>query len=263
MRYSTPRATSSLCLTVMAVATACFYGVANAGSVLLTRESTIRASGTAGSADYNLSDGSQDFNGFADMVDTVDAGVVGPRVAANQHSRPSMSDEAGGGFTGAFAEGSASAEAADSPAKSGEAVSNFDLTFQVLGAPSLVSFGGSVGVSGDGSTSVALSNESTGEILLSQELLAGDGEGQSIEHSTVLQPGIYELSVEATVNGKLSESTAYYAVSLSISAISEDNGGGTPIPLPPALWSAASVLGAGGLTRGMQVIRSRRRARSK
>ena len=81
----------------------------HAGTILLARESTIRATGRAGSADFDLLDGSKDFNGFADVVDTASAGVMGPRVAANQHSRPAMGD--GDDFTGAYAEGSASAAA--------------------------------------------------------------------------------------------------------------------------------------------------------
>jgi hypothetical protein len=255
MSQTNPRRAASLfiCVTVIAAAL-CLGDTTRAGTVLLSRESNISATGTDGSA---LSDGSQDFNGFADAVDTADAGVVGPRLTANQHSRPSMDETAG--FTGAFAEGSASAEADRSTGdKPGLAVSNFDLTFQVLGAPSLVSFGGSVGVSGDGSTTVELSNESTGEILLAEELLPGDEDGQSIQHSTVLQPGVYELSVEAAANADAGESMAYYTVSLSISALTDDGGGGvTPIPLPAAVWSAVSVLGAGGLIRATRAIRRR------
>ena len=256
MQNPTLRRATLSCVTLLAVLGFC--AAADAGTVLLSRDSTIRASGNDGAADFELTDGSQDFNGFADTVDTTDAGVVGPRVSANQHSRPSLNDVTG--FTGAFAEGSVSAEGGDGPAKTCEAVSNFDLTFQVLGAPSLVSFGGSVGVSGDGSTSVALSNESTGEILLSEEILPGGGEdGQSITHSAVLQPGVYELSVEAAVNGEAAENMAYYAVSLSISALTDDGGGGvTPIPLPAAVWSAMSVLGAGGAFRAVKRIRRTR-----
>jgi hypothetical protein len=235
-------------------------GAADAGTILLARESSIRASGKAGAAGdpFDLRDGSQDFNCFADMVDTTDAGVVGPRMAANQHSRPSMGDGSGDGdFTGAFAEGSASA-AAESADDEGQAVSNFDLTFEVLGVPSLVSFGGSVGVSGNGSTTVSLSNESTGEILLEQELLAGDGEGQEIQHSTLLKPGVYELCVEALVNGDASESMAYYSVSLSIEPAG--NVVAPPpaaIPLPPAALSALCAVGAGGLLRASRKLRQK------
>ena len=231
-------------------------GAADAGTTLLARESTIRASGKAGAADFDLRDGSKDFNGFADMVDTANAGVVGPRMAANQHSRPSTSADGGGGdFTGAYAEGSASASA-ETAADEGQAVSNFDLTFEVFGVPSIVSFGGSVGVSGNGSTTVSLSNESTGEVVLEQELLAGDGEGQEIQHSTLLQPGVYELCVAAMVNGDASESMAYYTVSLSIEPAG--NVVAPPpaaIPLPPAAWAAASVMGAAGLVRGARKFR--------
>src|SRR5688500_3391133 len=101
-------------------------GAADAGTILLARESTIRATGKAGSGDFDLQDGSKDFNGFADMVDTADAGVVGPRMAANQHSRPALTD-GDGDFTGAYAEGSASAAADDAGAEPAQAVSNFDL----------------------------------------------------------------------------------------------------------------------------------------
>jgi hypothetical protein len=234
---------------------------AEAGTVLLARESTIRASGTAGApgGGYNLQDGSEDFNGFADAVDSADAGVTGPRVAANQHSRPSTNADAG--FTGAFAEGSATAEAdEDAGDTNAEAVSHFDLKFQVLGAPSMINFGGTAGVSGNGSTTICLSNESTGDVVLSQELMPGSGDGQTIEHSTVLNPGVYELTVSALVTGIPSESMAYYTVSLSIAPLAGEDGGGgaNPIPLPPALWSAAGVLLAGGAVRGAQFMRARR-----
>jgi hypothetical protein len=231
-----------------------------AGTVLLSRDSTIAATGTDGVSDFNLIDGSKDFNGFSDAVDTTDAGVAGPHVAANQHSRPAMDDQSG--FTGAFAEGSVSADGVDGAAEVNEAVSNFDLKFQVLGAPSLVSFGGSVGVSGGGTTSVALSNESTGEILLSKELIPGE-DGQEIQHSSVLQPGVYELSVAASLNSAKSDSMAYYTLSLSISPVSDQAGGSdgpAAIPLPPAVFSAASMFGVGGVLYGLQSYRRRRHA---
>jgi hypothetical protein len=236
-------------------------GSARAGTILLARESTIRASGKAGAADFNLTDGSQDFNGFADAVDTADAGVVdGPHVSANQHSRPSMDDT--DGFTGAYAEGSVTAALQAAPSDTAQAVSNFDLTFEVLGVPSVVDFGGAVGVTGNGTTTVELSNETTGEILLSTETVSGDGEGQSIQHSTVLQPGVYALSVEALVNGEPDESMAYYTVSLSISAMAGGDGGGvTPIPLPPALWSAAGLMLVTGAAGGYGKLRRERAAR--
>src|SRR5688572_10924797 len=88
-------------LSFAAAALVLFWGgpIAQARTVLLARESTISATGTADSGDFNLHDGSQDCSGFADLVDTVDAGVDGPRISANQHSSPSVSPDAG--FTGA------------------------------------------------------------------------------------------------------------------------------------------------------------------
>ena len=228
-------------------------GPASAGTVLLARESTIRATGKAGAADFDLNDGSHDFNGFSNLVDTNDAGVTGPRVSANQHSQPSM-NRANGDFTGAYAEGAANAAADNPSSDDAQAESNFDLTFQVVGSPSLVNFGGAVGVSGNGSTTIALQNKNTNEVLLSQELFAGDGEGQSLDHQTVLSPGVYELSVNASVDGEQSESMAYFTVSLSISPITP-GGIVTPVPLPSSMWSALAVLGAGGLLQGYRKVR--------
>lgn len=236
---------------------------ARAGTILLSRESSIRATGTAGApgGGFNLTDGSEDFNGFADMVDSVDAGVTGPRVAANQHSRPSVDSTSA--FTGAFAEGSATAEADENAGdNNAEAVSNFDLTFEVLGAPSMLNFGGTAGVSGNGSTTICLSNESTGEVVLSQELMPGSEDGQSLEHKAVLSPGVYELTVNALVTGIPSESSAYYTVSLSLAPVldgsGDGDGGASPIPLPPAVWSAAAIMLAGGAAKGLRKLRARR-----
>jgi hypothetical protein len=245
----------ALLLGVATAAAALFLaaGPAWAGTVLLARESTIRATGKAGSADFDLTDGSHDFNGFSNLVDTADAGVSGPRVSANQHSRPSMS-ASGDDFTGAYAEGSANAAANNPGSNDAQAESNFDLTFQVVGSPSIVNFGGAVGVNGNGSTTIALQNKSTHEVLLQQELFAGDGEGQSLDHQTVLSPGVYELSVNASVDGEHDDSMAYFTVSLSISPVAT-GGIVTPVPLPSSAWSALAVLAAGGLVQGYRKIR--------
>lgn len=231
-------------------------GVAQAGSVLLSRESTIRAAGNDGSADFSLEEGALDFDGFSDTVDTMDAGVTGPHVSANQNSRPSVADD--GGFAGAYAEGSASVAA--QLMDYAEAASAFDLTFEVTGDPSRVNVAGAVGVVGNGMTSVSLCNQLTGEVLMAQELMASpEGQGQSIDHSKLLDPGVYELLVTANVSGAPDESMAYYTVSLSLGE-STDGGGATPIPLPPAVWSAAGTLLAAGAARGW--FRFRRRGLS-
>ena len=243
MKHHTPRAFLMLFAAMASAGT----GAAEAGSVLLSRESTISAVGSTGADDFDLRDGSVDFAGFADSVDTADSGVEGPRVAANQNSRPAMQDD--GGFLGAYAEGSASA--AGEHADFCEAASAFDLTFQVLGAPSLVNVGGSVGVVGNGSATLSLYNETTGEVLLVRELIAGDAPAQPIEHSEVLDPGVYELLVTANVNAAPDVSMAYYTLSLSVNEAATP-GGVTPIPLPPAAWSALGTLAAAGALRAVR-----------
>src|SRR5688500_7058630 len=119
MKHLTPRALMMFLASLLLIGP----GLAEAGSVLLTRESTVRAAGNDGSADFSLEEGALDFDGFSDMVDTVDAGVTGPRVSANQNSRPTMAGD--GGFAGAYAEGSATVAA--QLMDYAEAASAFDL----------------------------------------------------------------------------------------------------------------------------------------
>ena len=252
MKHLTLRA---LLPAVFAAALLTVSDAAEAGSVLLTRESTIRAEGKDGSTDFALQEGAVDFDGFSDTVDTVDAGVAGPRVSANQNSRPTL-DEVGA-FAGAYAEGSATVAA--QLMDYAEAASAFDLTFEVMGEPSMVSVGGSVGVVGNATTSVSLCNQETGEVVLMQELLASpDGDGRAIDHSKLLDPGVYELMVTANGSGAPDEGMAYYTVSLSLGAADNGGGGGaTPVPLPPTVWSAGAVLLAAGAARGWTRLRRR------
>jgi hypothetical protein len=238
-------------------------GIARGGTVLLSRDSSISATGTAGdTGEYALTDGSQDFNGFADVVDTSSAGFDCPRVSANQHSQPALSGDAA--FTGAYAEGSVSTEAAakGSDMAPAEALSNFDLKFQIVGEPSQAIFGGAVGVSGNGSAAVTLSNESTGEVVLEKLLLAGDGDGEQIEHSAVLEPGVYSLSIEAHANGQPDESMAYFSVNLSLAPVDDGGEGAHAIPVPPATWSAGLLLVTGGVMQGLGSWKKRRNIRA-
>jgi hypothetical protein len=230
---------------------------ANAGAVLLSRDSAIRAAGTAGSKDYDLHDGSQTFEGFSDLVDTADAGLVCPRVSANQNSRPAVT--AKDGFTGAYAEGSATIDPTTGAALgASNASSTFNLTFQIKDQPSLVSIGGAVGLSGDGATTLSLLNKDTQEVVLQREILVSDGQGQSVEHQTVLKPGVYELAVQASANAEPDQSMAYYTLSLSVSNL-QSGGVVAAVPLPPAVLSAGTLLGVGAV---VQRIRKFRRPRA-
>ena len=229
---------------------------ARAGAVLLSRDSTIRATGTAGASPYDLKDASQNFEGFSDLVDTADAGLPVPRVAANQNSRPAVTTK--DGFVGAYAEGSASIDPTTGSALgASNASSTFNLTFEIKDRPSLVNIGGAVGLSGDGATTVSLTNKNTNEVVLERELLVSDGQGQSIDHQTVLKPGVYQLAVESSANAEPDQSMAYYTLSLSVSNLTS-GGVVAAVPLPPAALSAGTLLGAAGIVQG---FRKWRRAR--
>jgi hypothetical protein len=240
---------------IVAVAT---FGTstAQAGAVLISRDSAIRAAGNAGSSDYDLMDGSKSFESFSDLVDTVDAGLNVPRVAANQNSRPAVGKD---GFVGAYAEGSATIDPTTGSALgASNASSTFNLTFEIIDRPSLVSIGGAVGLSGDGSTTLSLLNKGTQEVVLERQLLVSDGEGQSVQHQTTLNPGVYELAVEASANAEPDQSMAYYTLSFSISNL--QSGGVHAVPLPPAVLTAGMLLGTGGLVKGVRKWRRNRAA---
>jgi hypothetical protein len=248
------------------VVTIAAASTARAGAVLISRDSSIRATGTSGASDYNLQDGSQSFEGFSDLVDTADAGLKCPRVAANQNSRPAVNAK-DGGFVGAYAEGSATIDPTTASALgASNASSTFNLTFEIKDAPSLVSIGGAVGLSGDGATTLSLTNKGTNEVVLEREILVSDGQGQSVEHSTVLQPGRYELAVEASANAEPDQSMAYYTLSLSVSNLATggvqvgEGSGVHAVPLPPAVLTAGMLLGTGGLMQGLRKWRQKRTA---
>jgi hypothetical protein len=251
MRHSTLGALTLVSGVLLAAGSA-----AEAGSVLLSRESTIRATGNAGAGDYELADSSADFSDFANAIDSVEYGVPGPRVAANQNSRPSVAGD--GSFAGAYAEGAASV--GGEPAEYAEAASAFGLAFEVLGSPAKLTAGGAVGLTGMGSTAVLLTNRGTGDVVLVQELMGGpDGTGSSIAHSSVLMPGVYDFQLTANVSGMPEdESMAYYTMSLSLSP-ADVASNVTPVPLPPAVWSAAGTLAAAGLAGGWRRLRRRGR----
>jgi hypothetical protein len=266
-RTNTPAFIKGLLATCAVAAVIFGTSTARAGAVLISRDSTIRATGTSGASDYDLQDGSQGFDGFSDLVDTADAGLNCPRVAANQNSRPAVSLK--NGFEGAYAEGSATIDPTSASALgASNASSTFNLTFEIKDVPSLVNIGGAVGLSGDGATTLSLTNKGTSEVVLERQILVSDGEGQSVEHQTVLNPGVYELAVEASANAEPDQSMAYYTLSLSVSNLqsggvqSGDNGGRgvQAVPLPPAILSAGMLLGTGGVVRGLRKWRRQRTA---
>jgi hypothetical protein len=86
--------------------------------------------------------------------------------------------------------------------------------------------------------------------------LAGFSGGGSPNSSGILQPGSYSFNGGFTHEKLVGEPFTFedqYDIHLALSPVSgggNGNGGGTPaVPLPPAVWSGALVLGAGALNR--------------
>src|SRR5687767_1344399 len=134
-RKTLPPRVRALSLLVLGLTVAAFAPAALGGPTLVSRESALRAAGVSAAGEYNLSNGSGDFDVFADSLRSDDAAAA--RSAAEQNSRTQL--DASGAFAGASAEGSARA-AVDGAALDAysTAESNFDLVFRVGDAPSRV-----------------------------------------------------------------------------------------------------------------------------
>jgi hypothetical protein len=268
--------------------------------VLVSRESFIRASGEpgrAGQSGFDLSDGTRAFGRFAEDVSSgEDVGSVGgeggesgPVVGggplpafseAHQYSVPGVM-EAGPGpgpanLQGAFAEGSVRADL-NAPGATAWAVSNFDLTFRVVDAPSAYTFGAAVGISGSSSTLVELLDldetgalppaggtepiarrldpltESSVVALFTEQLDPSTEDSRTIEHTGLLEPGLYALRVHADSDGTPEESSAYYNVNLTFAPPP------LSVPLPAAAWPGLGGLLALVAGRGLHAFRRRRR----
>lgn len=219
-----------------------------AGPVLVSRESGLRASGVSGAGEINLSNGSGDFNLFADELTAGDATAA--RSAADQHSQPRVEGPAGA-FGGAVANGSARAAVdASAPDAFSSAESGFDLVFRVEDEPARVLLEGLFGAAGDATAGVKLYDADTLQPALSDEV-SGTGDSREYRGEKVLPPGTYGLSVWAFVRGTPEDSTATYSVELSLAAAGTEPPPVTPMPLPPGAWAGLGGLlaVAGGIMR--------------
>ena len=231
---------------------------ARAGAVLMTRESTLRISGSTGSGDYNKSDGTLGFGAY-ELAIRPDLGSAGPADSeAGQTSKPSLS---AGALLGAFAEGSARARIGGI-ADGSFAESDFQMTFDVVDAPVVFHFTGTIGVASDAMVVARMTSPRAIEPVFAHELdgsliddaaaasdeFAGDAR-RELNASGVLEPGTYWVAVSATADGNAVESQGFYSVTLSLEPLRGATEGPSAIPLPPAMWTGLSALVALGGAR--------------
>jgi len=206
---------------------------ARAGSVLLSRDSDIRASGATPAGEYDLSNGSGDFAPFTDGL--LSDATLPARSAAQQHSEPQVGD--GGALTGATAEGLARAAVdLDESEAFSNATTDFDITFRVDGKPSLLTLQATLTAGGDATTGVSVRRDGDegGSPLIALDV---SEESRTVHQSAELAPGTYAVSVWAFARGTQGESAASYAVKVGLA----ESASGTPVPLPAAL--SAGVVG--------------------
>ena len=230
---------------------------ARAGAVLMTRESTLRISGSTGSGDYNKSDGTLGLGAY-ELAIRPDLGSAGSADSeAGQTSKPSVN---GGALLGAFAEGSARARIGGI-ADGSFAESDFQMTFEVVDAPVVFHFTGTIGVASDALVVARMTSPRAIEPVFAHELdgsviddlaaadqFAGDAR-RELNTSGVLEPGAYWVAVSAVADGNAVESQGFYSVNLSVEPLRGATAGPSAIPLPPAMWTGLSALIALGGAR--------------
>ena len=223
---------------------------ASAGPTLVSRDSALRASGASAAGEYDLSNGSGDFDLFVDSLRSDPAAAA--RSLAEQNSRPLL--DGSGVLSGASAGGAAHA-AVDPTATDAyaSAQSDFDMVFRIEGSPAHVLLDCALGASGDATAGVRLYDVQTLEAAFSDEVTA---DSRSSRGEKVLEPGTYGVSVWAFVRGTPGDSSASYQVNLSLAADAPQPGP-TPMPLPAAFWGGIGTF----VFVGMATIRARQQQR--
>src|SRR5256885_11524278 len=133
MRHTFPSALRAATVSVLGLSAGFFTTTAFGGPTLVSRDSTVRASGVTPQGEYDLSNGSGDFEPFADDLHSDSAAAA--RSMARQSSRPLLEGDSGD-FAGASADGAAKAavDVSDSDIYA-TAQSDFDVVFRVDAKP--------------------------------------------------------------------------------------------------------------------------------
>src|SRR3954470_5504640 len=196
-----------LCAGAGAATLLCAAPRAHGGSVLLSRESDLRASGVGEALEYDLSNGTADLERFVDNLLSDRAAPA--RSSADQDSAPNVAS--GGKLAGASAKGSAKAAVdAASPDAYCDAATNFDIFFTVDSKPTMFRLDAAMAAGGDATTGISLRRASAPDDM---PLISIDvtGESKLLSQATELPPGTYGLSVWAFARGTPAESAASYS----------------------------------------------------
>jgi hypothetical protein len=249
---------------------------ARAGSVFVSRQTSLRAAGSNGDGDYNVADGTLDAGPFQGSVAS-DPDFGEAQSSGAQTSRPTV---IAGVLTAALFEGTAQARVERGSFAGSVAESNFDLTFDVVGDPVVFHVSGTIGVASDALIMARMVNPQTTEPIFSHEVQGevvrsgsspnepdlgadpaapelsvapgfADATRRKIDASGVLVPGRYWISVLAAARGTPEESQAAYHLNLRLDPVRGETSGPPPqpIPLPPAVWTGLSAMIALGGAR--------------
>jgi hypothetical protein len=222
-----------LFLTV-SVVVAVFSLPLRAGVVLVSRLSSLEASGQTTVDQFDLSDELTTLGPYDNAIGDSIAAAGGGTTAAQASQQSDVS--VGDGIAG-FADGQASAQVAELDAIAAQARSSFLLVFDVTDQVETMNLSGRVESTFDASARVALTDDSGATVLFEALADIGEQEELTFAQPLLLDPGRYRLLADGLVTGTPAPNTAAFAVDFRA-------GGSTvAIPLPAALWPGLVVVG--------------------
>jgi hypothetical protein len=207
---------------------------AQAGVVVISRLSSLEASGQTSLDQFDLSDqfttvGSYD-HAIGDSVPAAGGGTT--QAQASQQSDVSVAD----GITG-FANGQALAQVAELDAIAALARSAFLLVFDVTDQVEAMNLSGRVESTFDASARVALTDDSGATVFFERLADIGEQEELTFAEPLLLDPGRYRLLADGLVTGTPAPNTAEFAVDFRTGGLT------VPIPLPAAFWPGLILVG--------------------
>lgn len=208
---------------------------ARGASILVSRQSDIRATGASAAGEYRLSNGAGDNALFSDALHSDDSAVA--HSSARQYSQPLVG--AGGVFAGAKADGSVRAAVWPGVADAfSDAETDFALVLRVERTPTLITLACTLGASGDGSAAISLTDRSNPE---ASPVLAAEvaNDTRTLGETKLVPPGTYDLSAWGFARGIAEESSAYFTLDLTVQ---DSQPTVVPMPLPASSSSRGVAL---------------------
>ena len=221
-----------LFLAVIAVAVV-LSGWAQAGVVVVSRLSSLEASGQTSLDQFDLSDELTTLDPYDNTIGESIAAEGGGTTSAQASQQSSVSVD--DGIAGS-ADGAASAQVAELDAIAAQAQSSFLLVFDVTEQVETMNLSGRVESTFDAAARVALTDDGGATIFFERLADIGEQEELTFAEPLLLAPGRYRLLADGLVTGTPAPNSAEFALNFRA------GGPSVPIPLPAAFWPGIVII---------------------